>query len=647
MVEETKKIPFISIKQKINLPFVILFVGVFTFEMITILSFKFVENSTQSLHNFHEERESVVIFSVKIGQIDLRLNKLLRTGDLSGIPKLLRMNEDLLEDFNNYLLAAKKNDGESFQKALEYDPIISKMRKQVYLITRYMKNDNKTKAAAIYDQNASIWLSKIQYLVDEDLHVTNKKHAEKNRNLEEVKELMNFVSFILAALSVLLIILTKKQINKIIVGPILEISSQMVKIKNSDEPNKPVNIEFNDELGVLVNSHNKLLEIIKIETKERESQVSKMASMGELAAGVGHEINNPLAIIMGNLQRIKKELQKSQPEFDAITDSINKQEDGIERISGIVDNLSSYSRADTNYDNILDIHDLVSKTQVLVGSMYQKEGIKVENELLANDYYIVGNNGKFQQILMILMPNAKDAVEGSSAPSIVVATKSDDFELTISVKDNGVGIPEEIREKIFKTFYTTKEIGNGTGIGLGVLSKIVLDMKGRIELDSKLGAGSTFSIHFPFVCNLDYKQQQQQQQQQAKLNGTALVVDDEEGIRELLVEHLEDLGLQVDEADDGDTALLKIKEKKYDYICTDMTMPRMSGDKFIEEAKKLPYGNTLYFVISGGVAINYSKGNNSKLKSIADGNIKKPFTEESIFEVLSEFNKEKGKEKVA
>ena len=78
-----------------------------------------------------------------------------------------------------------------------------------------------------------------------------------------------------------------------------------------------------------------------------------------------------------------------------------------------------------------------------------------------------------------------------------------------------------------------------------------------------------------------------------------------------------------------------------------MTMPRMSGDKFIEEAKKLPYGNTLYFVISGGVAINYSKGNNSKLKSIADGNIKKPFTEESIFEVLSEFNKEKGKEKVA
>lgn len=380
----------------------------------------------------------------------------------------------------------------------------------------------------------------------------------------------------------------------------------------------------------------------KKESEKLLSHTEKLASIGELAAGVGHEINNPLAIVLGNLQKLKKELKKDQLDSNQLKIAIKNQEEGIERIATIVDSLRTYARMDTEYNQTLNVHQLIEKTNSLVGSMYEKEGIYIDLELNASEYYIKGNIGKFQQVLMILLSNAKDAIANLSSPKIKIITESNNSIITVKVIDNGVGIPDNIKDKIFESFFTTKDLGKGTGIGLGVLAKIVFDMKGKINLDSKLTVGSTFILSFPLTKDEFVEENfvpTKEVENEFRLNGSVLIVDDEEGIRELLVDILEDMGLKVDSAESGEKALALVKHNFYDYICTDMKMPKMTGDQFIEESKKLPNGKTNYFIITGGVTTNFSKERRASLREIADGYIKKPFTEESIYEVLYRYNK--------
>ena len=204
-----------------------------------------------------------------------------------------------------------------------------------------------------------------------------------------------------------------------------------------------------------------------------------------------------------------------------------------------------------------------------------------------------------------------------------------------------VEIPKEIRENIFDSFYTTKPVGKGVGIGLSILKTIVEEMNGTIQLDSEIDVGSNFSLLFPVVQpqindnNQELPQSKTNELDEYLLHGTALVVDDEEGIRELLLNYLEDMGLKVETADDGDTALEMVKLKKYDYICTDMTMPRMTGDEFISQAKKYPSGQTKYYIITGGITASYSKEKEDIIKKEVEAYIYKPFTHKKIFNALS------------
>ena len=217
---------------------------------------------------------------------------------------------------------------------------------------------------------------------------------------------------------------------------------------------------------------------------------------------------------------------------------------------------------------------------------------------------------------------------------ISIKTENKKDNLALSITDNGSGISDEVKEKIFETFFTTKEVGKGTGLGLGLLKDIVQKMDGEIDLKSEIGGTTTFTVTFP----LTHEQIESQSEPIVigTLEGSVLVVDDEEDIREILVEYLSNMGLDVDDVENGEEGLKKIKEKKYDYVCTDMKMPKMLGDEFVKEAKKLPNGNTKYFIITGGVTTHYSKEEITRLKQLADGYILKPFSEEILYRALKE-----------
>ena len=399
-------------------------------------------------------------------------------------------------------------------------------------------------------------------------------------------------------------------------------------------------------IKVIVKTISTLTDQVLIAQKEA-LQVSKLVSIGEMAAGIGHEINNPLAISLGHLQKCKKILRNEIFTPADLISSLKKQEDALNRITAIVDSLRKYTQMDYDKSTDLNTPELIHKTQLLTGDIFEKEGICFEVKLNAKQFYVKGNYGSFQQILMILLINAKDATLEVAKPSISLTSENMENELVLKVSDNGMGIPEENRDKIFESFFTTKKLGKGTGMGLGMLSKMVHDMKGRVTLDSEVGKGTTFSLYFPTTLPPSTttiaisSEERLATQERSPLAGKALIVDDEEGIREVLSEYLRDFGLEVDEADDGTTALEKVKHNSYDYIITDMKMPNISGDKFILEAKKINNSKSFYFIITGGIPTNFSKKSDIDLKDLIDGFITKPFTEETIYSALSQVdNKE-------
>ncbi len=229
---------------------------------------------------------------------------------------------------------------------------------------------------------------------------------------------------------------------------------------------------------------------------------NKLASIGELAAGVGHEINNPLMISMGYTEIIKKLLLKEDIKNPKIFENLEKQIIAHERIQNIVNGLRVFSRNDTENAIPFSLKSAIDQTFGLVSEIFAKEGCAIINETPNAEFYIFGVVGEIQQVIMNLITNAKHAVEGQKKKEIRVSlSEASRDKVVITVSDNGRGIPEEIREKIFNPFFTTKEVGKGTGLGLALVQKIIEKMNGEIQVESKLGSGTTFKISIPSVMN--------------------------------------------------------------------------------------------------------------------------------------------------
>ena len=238
--------------------------------------------------------------------------------------------------------------------------------------------------------------------------------------------------------------------------------------------------------------------------EELQSQLlhaSKLASVGELAAGIAHEINNPLAII-GATSGVIRDLFDSKFNLDWTPETIREElsiiDSEVSRGRGITHQLLNFSRKTTprlipgNINKILD--------DVVFGLM-EKE-LEVADIRLIRDYDpelpdILIDPDQISQVFLNIIKNAKDAIEKSG--TITLATRRDDETVRATVTDTGVGMTVDQMEKIFLPFYTSKEVGKGTGLGLSVSLSIVESLGGRIEFQSMPGAGSSFTVVLPII----------------------------------------------------------------------------------------------------------------------------------------------------
>jgi len=225
----------------------------------------------------------------------------------------------------------------------------------------------------------------------------------------------------------------------------------------------------------------------------RLQQAEKLASLGQLSAGVAHEINNPLGLILGYTQLIMKEAGVESPSYEDLK-IIEKHAMGCKKI---VEDLLQFSRSMETSKKPSSINDLLDGVLRVLRGNFSKDGVALEEAVDPDLPRVTVDSEKMEQVFMNLLINARQAIEGQGAVRVQTAFHPGAREVTVTVSDNGCGIPQEVLPKIFDPFYTTKPTGMGTGLGLSVSYGIVQDHGGSIEVESAPGRGAVFTIRLP------------------------------------------------------------------------------------------------------------------------------------------------------
>ncbi|OGN91410.1 MAG: hypothetical protein A2Z75_05180 [Chloroflexi bacterium RBG_13_50_10] len=320
--------------------------------------------------------------------------------------------------------------------------------------------------------------------------------------------------------------------------------------------------------------------------EQRAQLASRLASVGELASGVAHEVNNPLTGVIGyaHLLLARKDIPK-----DMIHD-VEIINEGAQRVAGIVKKLLAFARQTKPEQRYVNINELIRNTLDLQAYALAANNIKVSLQLARDLPTTIADPGQLQQVFLNLIMNAETEMKLiHNSGKLLIKTEKIDNTIRISFKDNGPGISEEHLESIFDPFFTTREVGQGTGLGLSVCHGIMTEHKGRIWAESQLGKGATFILELPIITEDKQLELPESVEEEPKKVAKAkiLVVDDEPVILQLVSKVLTDEGHTVETADNAAAALKLVKNKRYRLILLDIKMPGMSGVELYKQFQKI------------------------------------------------------------
>jgi PAS domain S-box-containing protein len=220
-------------------------------------------------------------------------------------------------------------------------------------------------------------------------------------------------------------------------------------------------------------------------------RAEKMASLGILSAGIGHEINNPLNFIKHGALALKDKLKKNNeaddnsPYFDAI-------EEGVKRASQIVNGLSHFSRTGKDMNESCDIHEVLKNSLTLLTNRFRLKNIEIKTFYQAENTVVTGNEGKLHQVFTNIITNAEQAIQETGI--IEISTRNKKQQIVVTIGDSGMGMTKSVIKKMADPFFTTKQPGEGTGLGLFITQMIIDEHNGEMDVKSKKGEGTTFTI---------------------------------------------------------------------------------------------------------------------------------------------------------
>jgi two-component system, NtrC family, sensor kinase len=369
-------------------------------------------------------------------------------------------------------------------------------------------------------------------------------------------------------------------------------------------------------------------------TRNALIQAERLATAGQLAAGVGHEINNPLSYVLANVTFALEELAERELDetMTEVQDALQQARRGAERIRGIVRDLRTFASSKFDSLGTVDVRDALEFAVAMA-----EHQLRLRARLL-RDYEpvpsVVGNESRLGQVFLNLLLNATQALpEGAVSSNQVTLTLRPHQEswVAIEVRDTGCGIPAEHLPRLFEPFFTTKPIGEGTGLGLSVCHGIVTSMGGQLQVESTPGRGSTFRVLLPVAGKAVASESSGDGRVRRPGEPEArrvLVIDDEPEVIEALARTIGPLH-SIERAGSGTRALeLLAQDAGYDVIFCDLMMPELTGmDLYEVIASKYPeLLERMIFMTAGGFtprAIAFVDQHGPKC-------IEKPFSPETV-----------------
>jgi len=362
-------------------------------------------------------------------------------------------------------------------------------------------------------------------------------------------------------------------------------------------------------------------------------QSEKMAAVGQLMASITHELNNPLTVIVGCSELIKKSAADTNilppEEINAIYHS-------AQRCEAIVDNFLAFVRTTSHYQTIVNVKETLSAVVDLFRYKFKTSSILVHQDVPSDLPYVLGNFQQIEQVLVNLIQNAIDSLvhqEGRRLLRIAISIKGDS--LLLSITDNGIGIPSEILPEIFEPFFTTKKEGEGTGLGLAICKQIIDAHNGNMRVESTPFKETVFSIELPIVKLAPKNEQPLPEVPLLSRRSRLLVIDDEKRVLGLIKKILEDAGQSVETANDGIEALPRIAQGKYDVILCDIEMEPLDGYDIYERVQKME-AKPKFIFMTGRILSNSAK---SRIANWGVFCINKPFSIKELVAAIARTEK--------
>jgi signal transduction histidine kinase len=375
-------------------------------------------------------------------------------------------------------------------------------------------------------------------------------------------------------------------------GSVIPVILTSRAINYADEPSSII--------GIFDLSERKAAEHEIQSQREALHQSEKLNALGTLLAGVAHELNNPLSVVVGHSFLLADTAMDEKVKNRA--EKIGK---AAQRCSAIVKNFLAMARQSKQVLSEVDINGVISGTLEITGYVLKTARIEIDTDLTKKLPSVWGDSDQIGQVVMNLVINAKQALEtqeGQKRISIDSRISADKKSVVIGVSDNGPGVPEDAKKRIFDPFYTTKGVGIGTGLGLSVSRGIVEAHHGSIAVRNNTDNGAVFEVRLPISQGHDKERRSRPSSQTTTNSYSILIVDDEPEVMETLSELLEAQGHRVIQAESGAAALHLLSELDCDLILCDLRMPVMDGPELYRQVcRSFPHLSKRIAFVTGDI----------------------------------------------
>lgn len=361
------------------------------------------------------------------------------------------------------------------------------------------------------------------------------------------------------------------------------------------------------------------------------AQADRLASVGILAAGVAHEVNNPLVYILNNISFVLSELPS---DYQELRDALNEARSGAERVRDIVQDLKTFARSEERFGPI-DVRELLD-TSIKLAFNEIRFRARLERDY-QEDVPLVKASDRLGQVFLNLLTNAAHSIKEGSAASqrILVSVRYRSGRVAVSFEDTGSGIPAAELGKIFDPFFTTKPVGMGTGLGLSICRNITQSLGGDIEVESVEGRGTKFTVWLPAIADGTRVNERPSSMPPPSFSSmmSVLVVDDDPFVgraisRLLRARH------SVTLAKGGAEALKLLENRSFDVILCDVMMPSMTGMELYQEVQRRdPRAASRFVFITGGAFTPEARS------FLAESNtpcLQKPFSPKELTQALEQ-----------